>query len=192
MSSSKLWPAVVILLLLSLSRPAQTSGNRPPRSILDYYLLLPHKYLPFLSTDSLVAREAAIQIKDLEAGFLKSGEATEEVSATMVLFKRSDGTDLLAVENRSCLGACSSNLSLVRYEHDQWFDVTSKLLPTLDEREIQASLERQYAKRANEPSRQPWLIYTLRRDVTSLEISEYMSGQVLGEFQWSNYVCVFR
>jgi hypothetical protein len=192
MSSSKLWPAVVILLLLSLSRPAQTSGNRPPRSVLDYYLLLPHKYLPFLPTDSLGAREAAIRIKDLEAGFLQSGEETEEVSTTMVLFKKSDGSDLIAIENRSCLGACSSNLSLLRYGHDRWFDITSELLPTLDEREIQASLERQYAKRANEPSRQPWLMYTLRRDGASIEINEYLSGMVLGEFEWSNDVFVFK
>ena len=190
-NSSKPWLALLVLLLLTGSSLAQVPDERP-KSILDYYFLLPHKYLGYLTADSRPAREAAIQIKDLDGGFLKSGPATDEVSTALVLFKKSDGSDLIAVENRSCPAGCSSNLNLLLYANDQWADVTHQLLPAIDGSKIQALLQRQYMSRPNEPIRQSQLIYTLGRHGDGIEVNEHWSGMVLGEFEWANDAFTFK
>jgi len=123
--------AVLVLFLLMGSSLAQMPGGRRPKSILDYYFLLPPKYLPYLTADSRPAREAAIEISDLDGGFLKSGLATDEVSTALALFKKSDGSDLIAVENRACPAACSSSLNLLLYGNDQWVESRMIYYPLL-------------------------------------------------------------
>src|SRR5688572_11507644 len=135
-NSSKPCLAVLFLFLLTGSSLAQVQNERRPTSILDYYFLLPQQYLAHLSADSRPAREAAIQIKDLDGGFLKSGLSIEETSTALALFKKSDGNDLIAVVNRSCPSGCSSNLNLLSYANGQWTDVTHNLLPSIDRNKI--------------------------------------------------------
>ena len=77
------WLAVVVLFLLSGSSLAQVPDNRSPKSILDYYFLLPHKYLSYLTADSRSDREAAIQIKDLDGGFLPIETEAETMKAEL-------------------------------------------------------------------------------------------------------------
>jgi hypothetical protein len=184
--------AVLLLFLLIGSSLAQIPGGRRPKSILDYYFLLPQKYLPYLTADSRPAREAAIEISDLDGGFLKSGLATDEVSTALALFKKSDGSDVIAVENRACPAACSSSLNLLSYANDQWVEVTRDLLPAIDQGKIQSSLQRQYMSRPNEPARQSQLIYTLRKHGEGIEVNEHWSGMVLGEFEWANDAFTFK
>ena len=191
-NSSKLWLTMLLLFLLTGAILAQVPDDRRPKSILDYYFLLPHKYVAYLTADSRPVREAAIQTRDLHGGFLKSGLVTDEISTALALFKKSDGSDLIAVENRSCPSACSSNLNLLSYANGQWADVTDDLLPAIDGSKIQALLQRQYSGRPNEPWRQPQLIYTLRKNRGSIEVNEHWSGMVLGEFEWANDAFIFK
>jgi hypothetical protein len=191
-NSNKAWLGVVILFLFTGSSSAQTLADRHSKSILDYYLLLPHKYLSYLTTDSQQAREAAIQVKNLDGGFLKSGIVTDEVSTTLALFKRSDGSNLIAVENRSCPAMCASNLNLLTYANDQWVDVTYDVLPAIDGSAVEASLQKQYLSRPDDPSRQSQLIYNLRKGGESIEVNEHWSGMVLGEFDWANDAFTFK
>lgn len=191
-NTSKPCLAMLVLFLLTGSGPAQVPNERRPTSILDYYFLLPHKYLAHLTEDSRPAREAAIQIKDLDGGFLKSGLPIEETSTALALFKKSDGSDLIAVENRSCPSACFSNLNLLSYANGQWTDVTHDLLPAIDGNKIQALLERQYIIRPNQPMRPPQIIYTLRKNGASIEANEHWSGMVLGEYEWANDAFIFK
>ena len=191
-NSRKPWLAMLVLFLLTGSSLPQGPDNPRPKSILDYYLLLPHKYLTYLTADSRPVREAAIQVKDLEGGFLKSGLETDEVSTALALFKKSDGSDLIAVENRSCPGPCSSRLNLLLYANNQWTEVTQDLLPAIDASKIQASLQRQYMSRPNEPVRQSQLIYTLGKHGEGIEVNEHWSGMVLGEFEWANDAFIFK
>src|SRR5215211_1517947 len=154
---SKSLLAMLVLFLLTGTSLAQVANAQRPKSILDYYFLLPHKYLAYLKADSRPVREAAIQMKDLDGGFLKSGLETDEVSTALALFRKSDGSELIAVENRACPSACSSNLNLLSYANGQWADVTHDLLPAIDDGKIQALLQRQYSGRPNESWRQSQL-----------------------------------
>jgi hypothetical protein len=72
-NSSKPLLAVLVLFLLTGSSLPQVPDDRRPKSILDYYLLLPQKYLPYLTADSRPVREAAIQSKDLDGASSSPG-----------------------------------------------------------------------------------------------------------------------
>ena len=189
---SKSWLAILVLFLLTGASLAQVPKDRRPKSILDYYFLLPHKYLAYLKADSRSVREAAIRIKDLDGAFLKSGPETDEVSTTVTLFKKSDGSDVIAVENRSCPSGCTSSLNLLSYTKNQWTDVTNDLLPAIDGSKIERLLERQYVTRPNEPVRKSLLTYTLRQNGGSIEVNEHWTGMVLGEYQWANDAFIFK
>ena len=191
-NSCKPWLAMLVLFLLTGSSLAQVANERRPTSILDYYFLLPHRYLDHLTADSRPVREAAIQIKDLDGRFLKSGPSADEVYTALALFKKSDGSDLMAVENRSCPSGCASTLNLLSYTNGRWTDVTHDLLPAIDGGKIQALLQRQYLIRPNEPMRPPQVIYTLRKNGGSIEAHEHWSGMVLGEYEWANDAFIFK
>ena len=193
MNSNSIKPllSMLVLFMLTGSSLAQVVDSRP-KSILDYYLLLPHKYLNYLKADSRSVREAALKIKDVDGGFLKSGQAADEVSTSLALFKKSDGSDVIAVENRSCPSGCSSSLNLLSYANDQWTDVTKDLLPAIEESKIRALLRQQYTNAPVEQIRQPRLIHTLRKDGRSIEVNEHWTGMVLGEFEWANDAFIFR
>ena len=184
---------MLVLILVTGSTLAQVADDRRPKSILDYYFLLPHKYLGYLTADSRSAREAAIRIQDLEGGFLKAGLETDEISTSLALFRKSDGSDVIAVENRSCpTGCCTSSLNLLSYDNDQWTDVTQDLLPAIDGNKIQALLQQQYMCISNQLLRQPRLIYSLRKNRGSIELNEHFTGMLLGEFEWANDAFVFK
>ena len=189
-NSSKQWLSILVLFVLTGSSLAQVADSRP-KSILDYYFLLPHKYLSYLKADSRSVREAALKIKDVDGGFLKSGQAADEVSTSLALFKKSDGSDLIAVENRSCPSGCFSSLNLLSYANDQWTDVTQELLPAIDESKIRAMLRRQYTSPPDQ-MRQPRLIHNLRKDGRSIEVNEHWTGMVLGEWEWANDAFIFK
>ena len=192
MNSNSIKPLLSMLVLFTLTGTslAQVADLRP-KSILDYYFLLPHKYLTYLKADSRSVREAALKIKDVDGGFLKSGQAADEVSTSLALFKKSDGSAVIAVENRSCPSGCSSSLNLLSYANDQWTDVTRELLPPIDESKIQALLRRQYTSPPHQ-MREPRIIHTLRKDGRSIEVNEHWTGMVLGEFEWANDAFIFK
>ena len=190
-NSSKPWLALLILILLTGSSLAQAPDNRRPQSVLDYYFLLPHKYLAYLTTDSRPAREAAIKVKDLHGGFLRSGLGTDEVSTALALFKKSDGSDVIAVENRSCPSGCTSSLKLLSYANGQWADVTHDLLPAIDASKIKALVQPHYIL-PPDGWRPPLLIHTLRKHGQSIEVNEHWTGKLLGEFEWANDAFVFK
>lgn len=190
-NSIKPWLSMLVLFVLTGSSLAQVADSRP-KSILDYYFLLPHKYLSYLKADSRSVREAALKIKDVDGGFLKSGQAADEVSTSLALFRKSDGSNVIAVENRSCLAGCSSSLHLLSYANGQWADVTHDLLPVIDESKIRALLRQQYTNAPVEQIREPRLIHTLQKDGRSIEVNEHWTGMALGEFEWANDAFVFK
>lgn len=183
--------AMLVLFMLTGSSLAQVSDDRTPKSILDYYFLLPHKHLAYLKADSRSVREAAIKIKDLDGGFLKSGLEADEVYTSLALLKKSDGSDLIAVENRSCPSGCSSNVKLLLYAYNQWTDVTHDLLPAIDEGKIDALMQGKYVMPSKERMGPSKFIYTLRKNGT-IEVNEHWTGMVLGEFEWVNDAFVFK
>lgn len=178
--------AVRSLLLLLLLLPA-TALAQKPQTILDYYLLVPQKYLKYAGGDSNAAREAAIYIRDVEHNYLQVRQPNGEFYTALALFKSDDGTPTIAVENRECERGCTEQFFLLRYQNEQWTDVTGQQLPTVDASELRARLVKQFNDQF-----QPRVLHQLSAGGKSIEVIEYWSGLTLGQLEWTNGAFVFK
>src|SRR3954466_719797 len=121
----------IFFIAVSLGVPALTAPPPRPkaRNILDYYLAMPPKYLRYAGGDSAAARNAALYVSDIENGYLQARQPNGEFYSAVALFKRPDGDDLVAVENRECAHGCNEEFYLLTYRNGQWSDVTAQMLP---------------------------------------------------------------
>src|SRR5258705_1614156 len=65
-NSNKVWLVVGVLVFFAFTGTSQTLDDREPKSVIEYYLLLPLKFLPYLPTDSRSEREKAVRMKSLD------------------------------------------------------------------------------------------------------------------------------
>lgn len=185
--------SLVILLSSTASNLTLPLDSQKPRTILDYYLLVPHRYLQLQGVDSRAAREAAISIRDVENGYLQIRQQAGETYTALTLFKRPEGTDTVAVETRSCTRGCFSKLTLLLYENDQWVDITSERLPVIDDLTLRGILKKQVtSKEENLADFHPRILYTLPRGGSVIEVSEHWSGMELGQLEWEDGKFVFK
>jgi hypothetical protein len=174
------------MLLLLVSLPA-TAFAQKPQTILDYYLLMPQGYLKHAGGDSVAEREAAIYIKDVEHNYLQVRQPNGEFYTALALFRGEDGSDVIAVENRECVRGCSEEFFLLRYQNNQWTDITSQQLPAIDAGELRARLARQFSENF-----QPRVLHQLSAGGKSIEVFEYWSGISLGQLEWANGAFTFK
>jgi hypothetical protein len=172
----------VSALALSVARPK-------PMTILDYYLLLPQKYLKHAGGDSAEERSAALYVKDVETGYLQARQPGGEFYSALALFKRPDGGDLVAVENRECARGCNEEFYLLAHEDGQWVDVTAKTLPAVEPEELRATLGKQFKMREGF---EPRVMHRLAGGGAGIDVSEYWSGVGLGRLEWVGGEFVFK
>jgi hypothetical protein len=183
--SSKKFVFSLILSLITVF-PATGFGQKP-QTILDYYLLMPQKYLRYSGGDSAEARQSAIYIKDVEHNYLQVRQPNGEFYTALALFRSADGSDLIAVENRECARGCTEEFFLLRYQNDQWLDVTGQQLPAIDDSDVRAKLAQQSAAKF-----EPRLLRQLSPGGRFIEVFEYWSGIALGQLEWIDGAFVFK
>jgi hypothetical protein len=168
---------------------ASSTLQPKPMTILDYYHALPQKYLKFAGGDSEKERSAALYIKDVETGYLQARQPNGEFYSAVALFKRPDGSDLVAVENRDCSRGCNEEFYFLSYENGLWIDVTSKTLPSMKPEELRATLDKQFKAREGF---EPRIMHRLSNNGASIDVSEYWSGIGLGRLEWIGGEFVFK
>lgn len=181
--------ALVCLIVLMVSALASSNVQPKPMTILDYYLALPQKYLKHAGGDSEKERSAALYIKDVETGYLQARQPNGEFYSAVALFKRPDGSDLVAVENRECAAGCNEEFYFLSYENGQWVDVTAKTLPAMKQEDLRAALDKQFKAREGF---EPRIMHMLSSNGTSIDVSEYWSGIGLGRLEWVGGEFVFK
>jgi hypothetical protein len=177
---------VATLTVLALSASA---AKPKPMTILDYYLLMPQKYLRYAGGDSAEARNAALYVSDVENGYLQARQPNGEFYSALALFKMPDGGDLVAVENRECARGCNEEFYLLTYRKGRWIDVTKKMLPVISDEELRAGLEKQF--RAREGF-QPHVLHRLSGGGAPIDVSEYWTGLGLGQLEWVGGEFVYK
>jgi hypothetical protein len=120
---------VVSLAAALLSGPAvSTPRAKPPRTVLDYYMLLPDSYFE-IDRRKLITSEYG-GIVDIRNGYIKTGCDGAQVCWTMCLFKRPDGPHLIALSNNNASdGPWEPWLGFRTYQNGRWVDVTKATLP---------------------------------------------------------------
>ncbi len=181
--------ALVCLIVLMVSALASSTPRPKPMTILDYYLALPQKYLKHAGGASAKERSAALYIKEVETGYLQARQPNGEFYSAVALFKRPDGSDLLAVENRDCSRGCNEEFYFLAYENGQWIDVTNKTLPAMKPEDLRATLERQFKAREGF---EPRVMHRLSSNGASIDVSEYWSGLGLGRLEWVGGEFLFK
>jgi hypothetical protein len=194
LSFFNIFVAGFILLSLTVANLFLPLASKKSRTILDYYLLVPQRYLQLKGEDSQAAREVAIKIKDMENGYLQiRPQADAETYTALTLFKKVDGTDLIAIEARSCAQGCLSRLTLLVHDKDQWVDITSQRLPLIDDLTLRDILNKQItSKKENLGDFTPRILYTLPRGGSVIDVHEHWSGMEVGRLEWDDGQFVFR
>jgi hypothetical protein len=181
---------LALCALLALGAQGFAQCDPPePATALDYYLLLPARFLSnYPVGETRQEREAAISLRDLQNGYIRLGTPGEGESATVVLFRKPDGSYLVAVESSLCALKCEQSLHLLRYENGQWSDETKTLLPAVNDRAARARVARETkaAKVIGSDNYSYQLIYQLPRYGTTINVTENWSNKKVAELQWSD------
>ena len=79
---------------------AATNFQKQPRDVVDYYLLLPDRYL--LLSGGAQERDAAIKIRDIKNGYLRI-EGAWKGYTEIALFRNPDQSAMIAVSNAKAM-----------------------------------------------------------------------------------------
>jgi hypothetical protein len=125
--------AILTLTCLTLTGFGQ---NRQPRTVRDFFNLLPQKYFtlegcePASDKNCEKARreyiESFLEIEDTAKGYWKSGCDGAQSCLTMALFKRPNGTYLVGVQTEFEMG---SDNYFLEYKAGKWLDLTRQAVP---------------------------------------------------------------
>jgi hypothetical protein len=176
-----------LILFLIVAAPLTAFGQKQPQTILDYYLLVPQKYLRYAGGETREARQSSIYIRDVEHGYLQVRQPNGEFYTALALFKGEDGSHLVAVENRECARGCTEEFFLLRYEGEQWTDVTGQILPAIDDGALRARMNQQPAGHF-----EPRVLHQLAPGGKSIDVLEYWSGIALGQLEWAHGAFTFK
>ena len=123
----------LLLPFFALSFVSAGSALKQPaaRTVLDYYLLLPERYFmadkEMRVTWMLDPKRGAIV--DKSNGYLYAPGDGGQTDIYVCLFKRPNGTDLIAVETQTPEMDDLTYLDFYFYEDGKWKDVTRRIVP---------------------------------------------------------------
>ncbi|MDT4967391.1 MAG: hypothetical protein QOJ64_2128 [Acidobacteriota bacterium] len=187
--STRTITSLLLAAMFSASALAPSRAQSKSINILEYYLMMPQRYLKYAGGESAKERNAAIFVSDVENGYLQARRSPGEFYSSLALFKLPDGGDLIAVENRECSRGCSEEFYLLAYRNGEWADVTGSTLPALSEQQINTGLDTQL-----KPGQRmaPRVMHKLSVGGAPIYVSEYWSGLGLGFLEWINGQFVFK
>ncbi|HNJ39636.1 MAG TPA: hypothetical protein PKZ53_04035 [Acidobacteriota bacterium] len=120
----------VLLMFLALigwiGVPGHPVSGQAPKTVLDYYLQLPNRYL--FSGGDRAARMKLIKIQDVKNGYLRL-EGDWEGFSEIALFRQPNGTPLIVVTNAECGPGCTQSTYFLEFRDGQWVNRQAELFP---------------------------------------------------------------
>lgn len=110
---------------------ASAKARQSPHTVLDFYMLLTSEEMPPL--ESIKNRKSIIEVQDIRNGYIKLNGSYWEGSGEIALFKKTDGSYIVALVETGCGPICSSSLKFLRYQDNRWLNVTEQLLPEMSD-----------------------------------------------------------
>lgn len=113
------------------------------KTVTDYFLAMPNDlYSTNTEGDKITNksalikfRKSMIKIEDIKNGYLKI-EGSWEGWAEIALFKKTDGSYLIAQAESGCGPACDGFVKFYNYKAGKWIDVTKQVFPEISEDEV--------------------------------------------------------
>lgn len=168
---------LVSLIMISLTASAQTST---PKSIEDYYYLLPQDY--FLCdeadfTDSRDARKKAIILSDISNGYLTA--KTANGTLYVVMFKdKTAKVDHIALYLNCGLGCMCNVFDFLNYNAESGWTPASGIMPWEE-------IEKYLVMRDQKYSTETFPIYTLPQYGTTIKARDAADDSPLFDLKWS-------
>jgi len=184
--------SIVITILLTLILGVSATGQTLPRNVTDFYLALPggingipgtqDSELPGFENDFffyanernesrasiLNYRKSLIKIEDIKNGYLRLESKDWKGWVEIALFKKADGSYVVAISQTGCEPTCRGGVMFATYEKGRWKNVTKQVFP-------HSSQQRGY--------------YQLPRVGTSIDLicgdKRCSPGEKLAEFHWN-------
>lgn len=165
--------------------------SKQPRTVEDFYLLLPAKYIQPLTQAK--NRKGLIAVKDVADGYLRLESGATGLDwegwAEIALFKKTNGEYVVGVVDGSCATICYSGVEFLEYANGKWTSVTKKIMP-----EISDAMTLARYKKLNpddtefDAQNPPYTSYKLPRKGTTVILNANLGGDTdiaLFEFVWN-------
>jgi hypothetical protein len=143
--------ALTILLanFVDLPVPAQTARRAEPRTVIDYFLLVPDRYI--IDYDRKLredmVRNGFLNIVDVKNGYIYYNASDNPEEFEFAIFRKPDGRHLVAFSSGYDPSCCShpimSTLLFLSYENGRWRDVTRATLPVAFNKRLTYKLPRE-------------------------------------------------
>lgn len=144
---TRVWLPVLVVLAFVFSVSAQ--NNSQPKTVTDFYYLLPEKYFPqsdFDGSNKLSLRDyrkSIIKIEDPKNGYLRLEGTWIEGWAEVAVFKKTNGKYIVGISIVGCGPGCSNEeMAFLSYENGQWQEITGEVLPKITDAQIEAAFAR--------------------------------------------------
>lgn len=188
---------LAITFLLAFFVFSANAFAQQPKTVTDYYLAMPPDVYSLTIEGKNVKgktalekfRRSMIKIEDVKNGYLKL-EGAWEGWAEIALFKKKDGSYLIAQAESGCGPACEGFIKFFTYKAGKWTDVTKQVFPMPTESQVKAAFK---AKKINTKDGLS-NYFLLPQDGTTVKIACNMcengetSGEpdlILMEFTWN-------
>ena len=153
---------LVTLLAVSLFQLTGDAQSSPPKTVLDYYLLLPEKYFEANKEQRvkwmLDARRGAVV--DIKNGYVYAPGDGAQTGLYVCLFKRPHDFPLVAVKSHPSDTQEYTRLDFYEYQHGALVEVTETVLPVTVNEEFKYTMPR-YGKSIEVRNQRGRKIYTL-------------------------------
>lgn len=129
-----------IILLSALVLMFAALAFAQPKTVTDYFLAMPNDVyssgLDGTKAKGKAAitklRKSLIKIEDIKNGYLKL-EGPWEGWAEIALFKKTDGSYIIAQAENGCGPACDGFVNFWTYKTGKWTEITKQIFPTISE-----------------------------------------------------------
>jgi hypothetical protein len=136
--NKNLFTYLTIAILITLSAFAGASAQTP-KTVTDFYLAMPDEKFIYDEESRKLKGKAAltkyrrslIKIEDVKNGYLRLEPTFLEGWVEIALFKKNDGSYLVAQTEVGCGPGCDGSLEFFTYKSGQWTNVTEDFLPPL-------------------------------------------------------------
>lgn len=170
---------LVAATALTFGAATISAQKKPPRTVEDFYLLLPAKYIQPLAAAK--DRRKLIKTRDVANGYLYLSGASAmpdwEGWAEIALFKKSNGEYVVGVVDGSCATMCYSGIEFLEYQNGKWTEVTSRVLPDISERMVLEKYKKLFPEDTDyNAENPPYLNYELPRKGTTVVVNANEAG----------------
>lgn len=114
-----------------------------PKTVTDYFLAMPDDvYSTTIEGNKITGksaltkhRKSLIKIEDIKNGYLKL-EGAWEGWAEIALFKKTNGSYIIAQAESGCGPACDGFVKFFTYNAGKWTEITKQIFPEISQKEV--------------------------------------------------------